>query len=115
MQVPALRYGMTTKACRLLLSVHLLDGGGDGAVDDRGKLAELGDEFGELVGEEGLRAVGHGLVGVGVHFHEEAVRAGRDRGECERWNEIALANAVRRIAENGEVRELFEHRDGGDV
>ena len=52
----------------------------DGAVEDGGDLAGFGDELLELGGEDGLHAVGEGLVGGVVDFDKEAVGADGDGG-----------------------------------
>ena len=52
---------------------------GHGSSHDRGDLAHLRHQFVELVGEEGLRAVGEGLIRVVMHFDHQSVGA---YGDC---------------------------------
>ena len=74
---------------------------GNAAADRRSNDAQLVHELGKLLGKERLRAVGHGLVGVGVHLDQQAIGTGSYRGARHRRNDVAEADAVRRIAEMG--------------
>ena len=101
---PVPRMAMRSMGMRLDRAVH---GGGDDA--------QRVHELGELLGKERLRAVGERLVGVGMDFDEQAVAAGGNRGARHGGNLVAAAGAVRGIADDGQVRELFDDGDGGDV
>ena len=61
-------------------------GSGDGPADGGSDDAQLGHEFFKLIEEERLRAVGKRVLGIVVHFEEQAVGAGRDRRRAP-WEE----------------------------
>src|SRR6266849_3194054 len=88
---------------------------GHAAADGGGDDAELGHELGEVSGLEGLRAIGKSVVGVVVDFDEQAVGAGGYGGAGHGRNFVAASGAVGGIGEHGQVRELLDDRDGGDV
>ena len=52
----------------------------DAAAHCRSNDAQLVHELCELLRKERLRAIGDGLVGVGMDFDQQSVAAGRDRG-----------------------------------
>src|SRR3970040_653691 len=52
----------------------------DGAAKDGGDLADFVGELGDLVGEDGLHAVGEGAVGFVMDFDEQTIGTGGDRG-----------------------------------
>ena len=87
----------------------------DVAVEDGGDLADFGDEFGEFGGEDGLHAVGEGLVGGVVDFDEEAVGSYGGGGAGERQDFVALAGAVAGIDQDGQVAAFFYGGDDGEV
>ena len=72
----------------------------DGPSHDCGDLADLRHQFVELVGEEGLRAVGQGFVRLVMDFHHQAVGADGYGGARERSDFVALAGAVAGVDEN---------------
>jgi hypothetical protein len=85
------------------------------ALEDSGDLADFGEEGGELVGEDGLDAVGQGFFGLVVDFDEKAIGAYGDRGAGEREDFVTFAGAVGGIDEDGEVAALFDGRNDGEV
>ena len=78
-------------------------------------MADFGKEFGELVGEDGLDAVGEGFVGFVVDFDEEAIGADSDGGAGKGQNFVALAGAVRGIDEDGQVAALLDGGNDGKI
>src|ERR1700728_1385040 len=88
---------------------------GDAATDGWGNYAELGHQLGELGWVEGLGAVGEGVVGIVVDFDQDAVGACGYGGSSHGRDFVAAAGAVAGVAEHGEMRKLFDYRDGGDV
>src|SRR5712691_7309387 len=68
----------------------------DAPPDDLGDDADLPHQLAELLREERLRPVRQRLVGVGVDFHHDAVRARRHRRPRHRDHLVAQAGAVRR-------------------
>src|SRR5579859_31232 len=87
----------------------------DVAVEDGGDLADFGLEFGEFGGEDGLHSVGEGFFGLVMDFDEEAVTADGHGGAGERKNFVALAGAVARIDEDGQVASFLNcGHDGED-
>ena len=75
-------------------------------------LLEQPVEGGEV---ERLRAVGEGLVGVGVDLDQQAVGAGGQRGQGHRRDVIALAGAVAGVDQDRQVRQLLDRRDHRQV
>ena len=73
------------------------------------------DEGGEFFGQDGLHAVGEGVVGVVVDFDEQAIGADGDGGAGERKNFVALAGAVAGIDEDRQVAALFDGGNDGEV
>ena len=80
---------------------------GHAAADGWGDDAELGHELGEIVGMQGLRAVGEGVVGIVVDFDEQAVGACGDGGASHGRNFVAAAGAVGGIGEHRKVARVF--------
>src|SRR3979411_1796700 len=79
----------------------------DFAVEHGGDLADLVDQFGELGGENGLHAVGEGLVWSMMDFDEQAVGANGCGGARERQNFVAFARAVTGIDQDGQMAAFF--------
>ena len=50
-----------------------------------------------------------------MHFDDQAIRSGRDRGERQRGNERRNATRVTRIDDDRQMRFALEHGNGGDV
>ena len=69
----------------------------------------------ELGGIQRLGAVRKRRFGIGVHFHQNPVGAGRHRGEGHRPDLVAHAGTVAGIDEDRQVTELLDHRDGGQI
>ena len=84
-------------------------------MEDGGDLADLGDEFGEFFGEDGLHAVGEGFFGFVVNFDEQAIGTNGDGGAGERKNLVAFASAVRGIDEDGKVAAFFDRGDDREI
>jgi hypothetical protein len=80
-------------------------------VEDVGDLADLAGEFGKLIGNDGLDPIGESFLGLVVDFDEQAVGSHGDCGARERKNLVALAGAVARIDEDGQVAAFL---DGGN-
>ena len=55
---------------------------------------QLVEHFRQQLQVERIGAVGLGLRGIVVHFHEDAVHSGRDRGARQQRNEFGLAAAL---------------------
>src|SRR5487761_2384244 len=53
----------------------------------------VGNDVGELLRIHGLRAVGPGFIGPGVHFYEQSRRSGGDGGEGHGMDAVALAGS----------------------
>src|SRR5438093_4677094 len=70
-----------------------------------------GHERAEVVEAERLEAIRERVVRARVDLDQQAVGAGRDRGERDRRDEIPLARPVRRIGQDGKVRETLEEWD----
>jgi hypothetical protein len=87
----------------------------DFAVEDGGDLADFADEFGEFSGEDGLHAVGEGLVGGVMNFDKQAVGAYSYCGAGEGQNFMALAGAVAGVDEDRQVAAFFYRGDDGQV
>ena len=67
----------------------------------RGDQAQLAHQLVELIEIESLRCIGCGLVGVGVHFHEDSVGARGHRRPGHGSHHIAAPGAVRWIGHIG--------------
>ena len=91
------------------------DGSVEVAVEDQGDLLDFAHECGVFGGEDGLDAVGEGFFWLVMDFDQEAVGAYGYRGSGERENFVALAGAVGRIDENGEVAAFFHGGDDGEI
>src|ERR1700681_1111536 len=87
----------------------------DFAVEHGGDLADFVDQFGELGGENGLHAVGEGLVWSMMHFDEQAVGANGCGGAREGQNFVAFARAVTGIDQDGQMAALFYGWNDGQV
>ena len=72
----------------------------DFAVEHGGDLADFVDQFGEFGGENGLHAVGEGLVWSMMNFDEQAVGAYGHSGAGEGQYFVAFASAVARVDED---------------
>ncbi len=83
--------------------------------DDRGDLLDLVHHARELVGIDGLRAVGEGLFRLVVHLDEDAVCANRNCGARHGQNLVALAGAVAGVDEDGQVAELLYGGNDAEV
>src|SRR5689334_19089855 len=55
------------------------------------------------------------MVGVVVHFDEQAIRTGSHGSASHGWNFVAAASAVRRIGNHREMREFLDDGDSSDV
>ena len=66
----------------------------------------------ELLRLQRLRAVAERVIGIGMHFHQQAVGACCDRGASHRDHFVAASGAVRWVGDDGQVRERLHHRDG---
>src|SRR5215210_7157192 len=80
-----------------------------------GRRLELAQVGREVVRVERLRAVADGLLGARVDLHDDAVGAGRGRGERQRLHQRALSSRVARVDHDRQVRELAQHRHGHQV
>jgi len=78
-------------------------------------LADLGDEFGEFFGENGLHAVGEGFFGFVVNFDEEAIGASSDSGAGKRKNLVAFSGAVRGVDEDREMAAFLDGGNDGEI
>ena len=87
----------------------------DGSSYDCGDLADLRHQVVELVGVEGLRAVGQGFVGLMMDFYHQAVGAYGYGGARERGDFVALAGAVAGVDENWEMAEALHRGDDAQV
>ena len=87
----------------------------NGPMEDGGDLAHFVGKGDEFLGEEGLHAVGEGLVGLVMDFDEEAIGADGDSGARERQNFVPFAGAVAGIDKDGEMAALFYGRHDGEV
>ena len=88
-----------------------VDAAGEIAADHGGDLLDLVHHGGELVGIDGLRAVGERLFGLVVDFDQDAVGAGGDGGAGHGQHAVAAAGAVAGVDEDGQVAEAL---DGGN-
>ncbi len=70
---------------------------------------------GELVGVDGLRAVGERLLRLVVHFDDDAVGAGGDGGAGHGQHVVALAGAVAGVDEDGQVAEALHGGNDAEV
>ena len=84
-----------------------MEEGGDGA--------DFGEEGGEFGGEDGLDAVGEGLLGLVMDFDKEAIGACGYGGAGHGENFVALAGAVAGIDEDGKVAAFFYGGDYGEI
>ena len=84
-------------------------------MEDRGDLADFGDELDELLRKDGLHAVGEGFFGFVVNFDEQAIGTNGDGGAGERKNLVAFASAVRGIDEDGKVAAFFDRGDDREI
>ena len=55
------------------------------------------------------------MVGAGVDLDHQAVGADGDRAGGHRTDQVPLAGAVAGVGDDGEVRALAEHGDGGEI
>jgi hypothetical protein len=69
-------------------------------VGDKGDFVH---ELYKLVGIERLCTVGEGFIGLVVHFDDQAIGADRSRGPSQGQNHIALAGAMARIHNDGQM------------
>src|ERR1700677_5098940 len=86
-----------------------------GPVHGRGDYSQLIHERCTLLREQRLRSIGKCLIRAGMNFDEQPVTAGGDRGAGHGRNLVAAPGTVRRISQHGQMRELLDHRYGGDV
>ena len=87
----------------------------DGAVEDGSDLAHLVGKDGKFFGEDGLHAVGEGFIRFVMDFDEQAIGTDSDGSARKRKNLVALASAVARIHEDGQVAALLDGGDHGKV
>src|SRR5262249_8185832 len=87
----------------------------DAAADRRPDDPQLRHQAIELRRQQRLRAVAERVVGIVVHLDDEAVGAGRDGGARHRRHLVAASRSMARIADHGQVAELLDDGDGGDV
>ncbi len=84
-------------------------------MEDGGDLAHFVGEGDELLGKEGLHAVGEGFFRLVMNFDEEAIGADGDRGAGKRQNFVALAGAVAGIDKNREMAAFFYRGNDGEI
>ena len=78
-------------------------------------MAHFVGEDGKFFGEDGLHAIGEGLVWLVMDFDEQAIGADGDGRAGKRENFVALAGAVAGIHEDGQVAALLDGGDDGKV
>jgi hypothetical protein len=54
----------------------------------------LGHEFGKLTREQRLRAIAEGVIGIVMHFHQEAIGSGGNGSTGHGRNEVAPTDAM---------------------
>ncbi len=86
----------------------------DGAVDGGGDFCQDRNGFGEGVGGDGLRTVGHGVGGVRVDLDDEAVGAAGDGGIAHGWDEACVSGALGRVDDDGEMGLLMDVGNDGE-
>ncbi len=80
-----------------------------------GQRAQLADQLGELLRLERLRAVRKRDFRMRVYLDHQPIGAGCDAGSSDCCHQVPFAGAVAGIAKDGQMRELFEQRDGVDI
>ncbi len=101
--------------CDSLWRVSLWMPRGQLAMDDGCNLLDLVHHARELIGVDGLRAVGERLLGLVVHFDQDAVGADGDGGAGHGQHLVALAGAVARVDEDGQVAEPLHGGNDAEV
>ena len=76
---------------------------------------ERGHHFVEGVEVERLFSIAPGLVGMGMHFDDEAVGLGSNGYAGEGRHKLAMTCGMARVGDDGKMRNLLEQRDGADV
>src|SRR5881275_3000609 len=98
--------------CLLLFTFDLTDGRGrDNVVYG----PDFVDEVLVLFEREGLRAVGECAFGVVVYFDDESVGSGGHARARERHHHVVVARSVRRVDDDGQVRDASNGGDGREV
>ncbi len=87
------------------------EGSGDAAADCRSDDAQFGHQLSERSWIERLRSVGERVVGIVMHFDEQAVGSSGDRSAGHRRNFVAASGAMRRIGPHRQVRKFLDHRN----
>src|SRR5262249_16240353 len=83
---------------------------------DRGSnYAKLSYELGKLLRIQRLGSVGKSFVGAIVDFNQQAVSACSDGGPSHGSHLVAPARPVRRVGQNGEVRQLLDDGNRRDI
>ena len=78
-----------------------------------GNFSELRHGVCKLIRRLRLRPIAHCLLGLRMHFNEDAIGAGRDGGPRHWQDFVASARAVRRISDDGQVLKLLHDGDRG--
>src|SRR5215475_309087 len=80
------------------------------AADGRSDNPKLRHQLSERFWLERLRAVGKRMLWIVVYFDEQTVRTRGDRSARHRWNFVAAAGSVRRIAPHRQMRKFLDNR-----
>src|SRR3990170_2833386 len=94
---------------------QLVDGRRHRAARRLRQRAHLLHQLLEVGRRQRLRAVGEGLVRVRVNLDEQAVDAGGDGGQRDGRYQIPLAGSVAGVADDGQMADPLDHRDGVDI
>ena len=84
-------------------------------MQDGGDLLHFGNQGGEFFRQNRLDSVGEGFFGLVMDFDQEAIGANSDSSTGERKDFVALAGAVGRVDEDGEMAALFHGGDDGEI
>jgi len=74
-----------------------------------------GHHFVEGVEVERLFSITPGLVGIGMHFDNEAVGLGSNGYAGQGRHKLAMTCGMARVGDDGKMRNLLKERDGADV
>ena len=77
--------------------------------------AQLIHQFRELIGKERLRAIRKCLIRIVMDFDQQRICSRRQRCPRHGRHFVAQSGAVRRIGSHGQVRQLLDDRNSGNI